>query len=142
MAGADRFTEFRVMQVPVGAGVVVQVSRALGATVAALGLKFLGTTTGAYTAALAQLLAAWLLRRPAVDRWVGVATADLGAAVLAGQAIDSVFGVEATVRGLIASTTGMALAQGPAAPAAVRPAAAPVAQFRSAVHQKAALTRL
>lgn len=142
MAGLDAVTEFRVMGVPAGGGVVVVIGSAIADGVGGLGTKLIGTQIGTAAPALAQVLFAWLARLPAAERIVGVSTSDILAMVLVGKALDSMVGIGATVRGLLTKVGIPALGRGSAM--AIGQARAAVVQrvFTTDVARKAFLTKL
>lgn len=146
MAGLDRLTDFRAVNVPVGGGVVIAAGFALADAAGGIAVKFLGTTLGAMAPAAGQLAAAYVMRLPAVERLIGASTTEILSAVQVAAAADSLLSIRATVKGLFTSIGVPALSAGPTRslgqPAGPAAPAAAAAVYRSAVHMKAAQTRL
>jgi hypothetical protein len=140
----DRVTEFRALGVPVGGGAVLTITKPIADTVGALANRVLGSYVGTAAPAAGQILAAWGVRQPVVERALGPSTSDLVSMVFVGTALDTVLGISATVRGLLAQVGAPAVSAGPAPVASLgqAPSAAAPRVFRSAVARKAALTRL
>lgn len=140
MAGFDALTEFRAMGVPVGGGVAVAVGNALGDAVGGLVNRLLGAQVGRAAPALGQVAAAYVVRLPAIDRFVGASTSDIWSMVWVAKALNSALGLESMVRGLLAQVGLPALSAGPGRSLGQAPA--PQRVFRTDVARKATLTRL
>ncbi len=143
MPGLDVLTDYRVMNVPVGGGVVIAGGFAVADGAGGLARKFLGGPLGAAAVPVGQLAIAWLLRFPTVARFIGESTSEILSAVQVASAADALMGIRAAVRRGLTAVGVPALGAGTAAAIGQAPRATAAPQvFRSVVHQKAALTRL
>lgn len=146
MAGLDRVTDFRALNVPVGGGIIIAGGFAVADAAGGIAVKFLGTTLGNMAAAAGQIAMAYLLRLAAVERLIGPSTSEILSAVQVAAAADALLSIRTTVKGLFTSIGVPALSAGPTRSLG-QPAAAPMvagqpAVYRSTVHLKAAQTRL
>jgi len=142
MAGLDVLTEYRAMGVPVGGGVVLAAGNAVADGIGGLGYKLIGAQVGAAAAALAQVVAAYAVRLPAIERFVGVSTSDVLAMVFTAKALDSMVGISTTIRSLLAKAGVPVLSRGPSVAIGQAPTAVQQRVFRTDVARKATMTRL